>query len=199
MFNFCLQNLLLEASAHFEFPISRLIFIYRYRDDTVKALEKKFKKNGLFLDTIPSNLESQVCEHCVIVIDDMEDLLNTKEMAAMTLRFANFIVHHSKIIFGLVFQSYNLFYASSRLHSLLYQATLLICFRSVTSFGMLKRVLNSYNVKLKDPKQKLYDLFTSYVNSRHKYLIINVSPALDCPLVYTGVLYNDNDPFITFN
>ena len=50
--------------------------------------EKKFKKNGLFLDTIPSNLESQVCEHCVIVIDDMEDLLNTKEMAAMTLRFA---------------------------------------------------------------------------------------------------------------
>ena len=188
----------MEASAQFECPVRRLIFIYRYRDETVKALEKQFQKNGIFLDTIPTDLESQVCEHSVIFIDDMEDLLNKKEMAAMALRFANYIVHHSKIVFGLVFQSYNLFYASSKLHPILYQATMIICFRSVTSFGMLKRVLNSYNVPLRSG-EKLFDLFCKYVNSRHKYLIVNISPKLDIPLVYTGILYNEKDPFIIFD
>ena len=188
----------MEASVQFEFPVKRLIYIYRYRDDTVKALEKKLKKNGVFLDTIPKDLESQVCEHCVIFIDDMEDLLNQKEMSAMALRFANYIVHHSKIVFGLVFQSYNLFYASSKLHPILYQASIIICFRSVTSFGMLKRVLNSYNVPLRSG-EKLFDLFCKYVNSRHKYLIVNISPKLDTPLVYSGILYNENDPFIIFD
>ena len=188
--------MLLEAPAQIEEPISRLIYIYRFRDSNVKALEQKFVKNGTFLDSIPSDLESLVCENCMIVIDDHEDLLNSKENAAMIIRFANYIVHHKKIILCLVFQSYNLFYASSKLHSILFQCTVIVLFRSSNLFSMLKRVLNSYNVSLKSGT--LYEIFKSYVSSRHKYLVINVSPKLDNALVYSSILYNDAEPFIIF-
>ena len=148
---FCLffffQNLLLEAPAHFEEKISQLICISRYRDENIKILEKKFSKNFDYYDRIPLDLESRAVPHCLILIDDFEqELTSDRELLKMTYSFAAYVTHHLPCTLIMVCQSYSMFYASSKLHQALFQATMLILFKSHSSMNILKRVLNSFNI-----------------------------------------------------
>ena len=189
----------MEAPAHFEIPITRLIVISKYRDDNVKLLEEKYGKKGIFLTAIPLDLESLLCKGTYVLIDDMEDVLsNDKDVQKMILKAAFFWIHHIGIFMNIVYQSYNLFYASSKLHQIVYQANALILFRTSNLFGMVKKVLNSYNVNLKSG-DSLYSTFKDYCSGKkNRYIIILVHPKLDSPVVASSILYDDPDPYIVF-
>ena len=167
----------------------------------MKILKKKLKKIGLFFDSLPEidELENILIDNqCILIIDDYEDILTTREKAGFVTKLANFLVHHRGYIVFIILQSYQIFYARHRLNSVLYQATSLILFRSINNFSMLKRFLNSYDVQFKSG-EKLYNIFKKFVNAKYKYLILNVSPHLNCPLVYSNVLFCDPNPLILFN
>jgi len=187
----------MESSAHIEPKISQLIYIYRHEDKNVKALKKKFSKNGLFLDKIPLNLESMVTKNCIVCFDDWEDMLQKKEYLSMLIRFSSFLIHHVPCLLIVTVQSYQMFYAKSPLHPILFQCTSLVLFRSVHNFSQLRRILNSFDIPLKSGST-LYEIFKKFVDSRYKYIIVNISPCLDCPLVYSQIIYSDPRPFILF-
>ena len=193
-----MQNLLLEAPAHFEEKISQLICISRYRDENIKILEKKFSKNFDYYDRIPLDLESRAVPHCLILIDDFEqELTSDRELLKMTYSFAAYVTHHLPCTLIMVCQSYSMFYASSKLHQALFQATMLILFKSHSSMNILKRVLNSFNVKIRNG-DTLFQVFKEYCSGSHRYIVLNLHPSLDSVQVYSNILYNCKESFIMF-
>ena len=190
--------MLLEAPAHFEKKISQLILISRYRDDNVLILEKAFPKNSIYYDHIPMDLESKALPNSMILCDDFEDeLTSNREVIKMIMRFASYVTHHLPCSLWLVAQSYSMFYASSKMHQALFQATMLILFKSHSSMNILKRVLNSFNVKIKSG-DTLFQVFKDYCSGSHRYLVINLHPSLDSAQVYSNILYNCKESFIMF-
>ena len=195
---FFFQNLLLESPAHFEEKISQLICISRYRDENVQILEKKFSKKFEYFDSIPMDLESKALPHSVILIDDYEqELTSDRDVIKMILRFGSHVTHHLPCSLFVICQGYSIFYASSKIHQALYQATMLILFKSHSSMNILKRVLNGFNVKIKSG-DTLFQVFKDYCSGSHRYIVINLHPSLDSALVYSNILYNCKESFIMF-
>ena len=196
--NFFFQNLLLEAPAHFEKKISQLIIISRYRDENVTILEKKFPKNSIYYDHIPMDLDRVAVPNSLILLDDFEDeVTSNRDVIKMILRFGSYVTHHLPCTLVVIAQSYSMFYASSRIHQALFQATMLILFKSHSSMNILKRVLNSFNVKIKSG-DTLFQIFKDYCSGSHRYLVINLHPSLDSAQVYSNILYNCKESFIMF-
>ena len=179
-----------------------MIYIYRYKDEAVKSLEKAFKKNGLFYDSIPDDIISLAVPNAVFVFDDCEQLLMSKKYAPLIIHFSSILIHHLKVTCLIVLQSFELFYARCRIHSILPQCSVLILFRNMTIPHVVRRVLNDLNVELSKEGEKgyenLFDLFKSEVNERFKYIIINMSQNLPKSMVYKGVIYQDDDMFVLF-
>ena len=117
---------MLEAPLHFEVPITRLIVISRYKDDNIKLLEEKYGKKGVFLQTIPLDLESYLIPGAYCLVDDFEDVLTSdKDVIKMMLRASFFWVHHHKIFLNLVFQVFiqkQLFFVSLCVYIIMYCA-----------------------------------------------------------------------------
>ena len=108
------------------------------------------------------------------------------------------LCHPSPTLFVIIIaQSYSMFYASSKIHQALFQATMLILFKSHSSMNILKRVLNSFNVKIKSG-DSLFQVFKDYCSGSHRYLVINLHPSLDTAQVYSNILYNCKESFIMF-
>ena len=190
--------MLLEAPAHFEKKISQLIIISRYRDENVTILEKKFSKNSIYYDHIPMDLDRVAVPHSLILLDDFEDeVTSNRDVIKMILRFGSYVTHHLPCTLVVIAQSYSMFYASSRIHQALFQATMLILFKSHSSMNILKRVLNSFNVKIKSG-DTLFQIFKDYCSGSHRYLVINLHPSLDSAQVYSNILYNCKESFIMF-
>ena len=190
--------MLLESPAHFEKKISHLIVISRYRDENVTVLEKKFSKNWSYYDHIPMDLERIATRDCFILCDDFEDeVTSNRDVIKMILRFGSYVTHHLPCSLLIIAQSYSMFYASSKIHQALFQATMLILFKSHSSMNILKRVLNSFNVKIKSG-DSLFQVFKDYCSGSHRYLVINLHPSLDTAQVYSNILYNCKESFIMF-
>ena len=117
---------MLEAPLHFEVPITRLIVISRYKDDNIKLLEEKYGKKGVFLQTIPLDLESYLIPGAYCLVDDFEDVLTSdKDVIKMMLRASFFWVHHHQIFLNLVFQVFiqkQLFFVSLCVYIIMYCA-----------------------------------------------------------------------------
>ena len=190
---------MLEAPLHLETPITRLIVVSRYKDDNIKLLEKKYGKIAIFFEKIPLDLESYLCRGAYVLIDDMEtELTSDKDIIKMILKFSFYFVHHYGLYCNIILQSMNIFYASSKLHQIVYQANALILFRSANLFSMVKKVLNSFNLKLKSG-DSLFDTFKEYCSGKkNRYIIILVHPKLEKPVVASSILYDDPDPYILF-
>ena len=190
--------MLLESSAHFEKKISHLIVISRYREENVQILEKIFSRNWSYYDHIPMDLERIATPHCFILCDDFEDeVTSNRDVIKMILRFGSYVTHHLPCTLLIIAQSYSMFYASSKIHQALFQATMLILFKSHSSMNILKRVLNSFNVKIKSG-DSLFQVFKDYCSGSHRYLVINLHPSLDSAQVYSNILYNCKESFIMF-
>ena len=135
--------------SQFDFRIRSLIYIFKFEDKSVKLLKKKFSRPAEFLPEFPLNLESKLTENTVVVVDDYEDLMSeSKDHAKLIINLCNYTIHHKSVCCILLLQSYQIFYAKHRLHSVLHSCSSLILFRARNSFSMLKRFLNGYNVNL---------------------------------------------------
>ena len=63
----------------------------------------------------------------------------------------------------------------------------------------LKRFLNAFNATLKQ-NSDLFSVFKSYVlESPYNYILINLSPDLAKPEVYSQVLMSDSRPLLIFH
>ena len=189
----------MEANYHFETPITRLIVVSRFKDDNIKMLEKKYGKISIFFEKIPLDLESYLIPGACLFIDDMEtELTSDKDVIKVILKCAFYYVHHYRIYCNIIFQSMNIFYASSKLHQLVHQANALILFRSANLFSMVEKVLNSFNLKLKSG-ETLFETFKEYcAGKKNRYIIILVHPKLEKPVVASSILYSDIEPYIVF-
>ena len=175
--------------------------ILREEDDNIKELKKNFPKNASFITTIPQSLcEDLLPGKSVCIIDDHEETLATDKTMLSILKYASSVgIHHKKLIFLVALQTYGCFYKRHVLNSVLYNATSLILFRSVSTFTTLKRWLNSYEIKLK-ANQTLYDVFKTFVQGeRYAYLVIDISPCLKNARAYSQILYCDQRPMLIFN
>ena len=166
-------------------------------------MEKAFKKNSTFLDYIPDNITEYLIENCVVVFDDQQDLLCSKKYAPMIISMASYLIHHKNISCICVFQTFELFYAKNRLHSILHQCNILILFKNMSTPNVLRRIINNFNVQFSKNGEKtddtVFDLYKRHVNSRFKYLVINLSNNLDRPLLYSGFLYGSDENYVVFN
>ena len=144
------------------------------------------------------DLERIATPHCFILCDDFEDeVTSNRDVIKMILRFGSYVTHHLPCTLLIIAQSYSMFYASSKIHQALFQATMLILFKSHSSMNILKRVLNSFNVKIKSG-DSLFQVFKDYCSGSHRYLVINLHPSLDSAQVYSNILYNCKESFIMF-
>ena len=85
------------------------------------------------------------------------------------------------------------------MNEILAQSTCLILFRSISNFSSLKRWLKSYEIPLKS-SQDLFQVFRSVtLTEPHAYLIIDISPHLKHPRVFTHILMNDPRPLLIFS
>lgn len=196
-----IKNLLLEREVHFKETINQLIYIYREEDENIQVLKKHFKKNGTFLTNIPEDLEEiLIPAKSICVIDDNEQNLTADKSKLKILKYLGDVgVHHKKLIVFVLLQTFGCFYKRHVLNSILYQATSLILFRSVSNFSSLKRWLNSYEITLKG-NQTLYEVFKNFVQKeRYAYLILNIAPSLETPKVYNQILLCDSRPMLIFH
>ena len=54
-----MKNVLLEHRIHFGGDrIDQLVYVYKEEDSNIQELKKQFAKNGLFLTSIPDDLET---------------------------------------------------------------------------------------------------------------------------------------------
>ena len=195
-----LTNLLLENEHHFDSKVKQLVYVYQEMDNNIKKLQSKFKKNGLFLNELPCDVESLLIpNHSVLVMDDLELQLRHKEKREVLLRLSMVTAHHRGIHVFFCFQSYGIFYKKSPLNKVLYQATSLVLFRSINTFGSLKRFLNGYDIKLKRGST-LYDIFKNYVQyEQYNYLLVNLSPSLPRAEVFSQILNCESRPLLIFH
>ena len=195
------QSVLMESQHQFRSKIKQLIYVYQADDDNIKKLQKKFGKNGMFLKSIPGNLDELLIEsHSVLVLDDMELILEkNKEIRDQVMKLALITCHHKKTHVFISMQSYNVFYKKSPLNSLLFQSTSLVLFRSINTVGSLKRFLNAFDFKLKN-NCTLWDIFKTYVQEKkYNYLVMNMAPCLDQAQIYSQILFCDSRPLIIFH
>lgn len=194
-----LAEVLIEHSIHFERKCKQLIYVSKYDTATVKKLKKHFK-SGLFLDEIPSNLEDMVePSKSVIVFDDCQNDLRSKENIKMMKRLTTIKLHHMDLMLFVTFQDYEIFYRRHDLNFLLFQTSCIVLFRSLNNFCSLKRFLNSYEIKLKGG-ETLYELFKKFVQGEpYSYIIVNLSTRLKFPQVYSQILFSDDRPLLIFH
>ena len=191
--------MLLEHEVHFNFRLSKVLYIHRYAtDNNVKMLKEKLDVPCEFLDYFPTDLDNYAIDNCVICLDDYDDVLHLKAYAKIVTKFANYINHHVGTCLFLITQSQSIFYAKHPLNAVISQCTGLILFRSMTNMNILKKILNSFDVKLLSENETLYNIFRKYVNSCYKYLWVNLTSTLPSALVYSNVLFCDKNPLIMF-
>ena len=196
-----LCEILHEKEYQFEYDIEQLVYIYTIEDDNIRKLKKKFSKNGLFLKEIPENLpELLIPKKSVLCIDDKEEeIVGNKRTTKLVNTLCKVWVHHCSLICFLLFQSFDMFYKRNPLNPILQQSTRLILFKSVSNFASLKRWLNGYSIKLK-ANQTLFDCFNDLTTGdKYAYLILDLSPNLNSPHVYSNILYADPRPLLVFH
>ena len=197
-----LKGLLQEYKSQFKSKkIKQIVYIHQSLGKDLKELQSKLKKKLVLLPDIPSDLEEICLDHSVIVFDDVELLIQKqKEKKDLLMRWSHELCHHRSWHVFLALQSYNIFYKRSVLNPLLTQATGLVIFRSQHMLPSLKRFLNAFNVKLKQKDTDLFTVFKSYVlDAPYNYLVVNLSPALAKPEVYSQVLMSDSRPLLIFH
>ena len=194
-----LTQAIIEHKAHWKQKIKRLIYIYK-EDDANSAKLKKHFKNGIFLKSIPDDLEDMVEPSCTLVVfDDFQIDLSSKRNVKMLKKWGTIKLHHDDFCCAITLQNYDVFYKRNELNFLLYQTSSLVLFRSLNNFCALKRFLNAYEIRLKE-NDTLYDVFKKFVQSKpYSHLIINLSPKLKSPQVYSQVLFNDDRPLLIFH
>ena len=194
-----MKNALLEHKEHFKQKLKRLIYIYKEDDENSNALQKKFK-NGIFLKRIPENLDELIEPNgTIIVFDDFQIELCEKTNVKMLKKWGTIKLHHSNFSCLITLQSYDVFYKRNELNFLLYQTSSMVLFRSLNNFCALKRFLNAYEIKLKG-NATLYEVFKSFVQSKpYSHIIVNLSPKLKSPQVYSQILSCDDRPLLIFH
>ena len=189
----------MEHSEHFGQKMKRLIYIYKEDDENSKALKKKFK-NGIFLKNIPDDIEEMIEPGKTIVcIDDFQMDLCEKRHVKMLKRWGTVSLHHWNFSLIITLQSYDVFYKRNELNFLLYQTKSIILFRSLNNFCALKRFLNAYEIRLQG-NATLYEVFKTFVQSKpYSHIIVNLSPKLKSPQVYSQILLCDDRPLLLFH
>ena len=85
------------------------------------------------------------------------------------------------------------------MNTILQQTTRIFIFKSISNFASLKRWLNGYSIKLKS-NQSLFECFQDVISGdKYAYLVLDLSPNLDKPHVYSQILYADPRPLLVFH
>ena len=194
-----LKNAILEHKQHFKQKMKVLIYIYKEDDENSRELQKKFK-NGIFLKSIPENIEEMIEPNSTIIcIDDFQLDLGEKHHIKMLKKWGNVRLHHWNFTCLITLQTYDVFYKRNELNFLLYQTSSIVLFRSLNNFCALKRFLNAYEIKLKG-NATLYEVFKTFVQSKpYSHIIVNLSPKLKSPQVYSQILLCDDRPLLLFH
>lgn len=208
-----LRNLILENECHFEKEIKQLVFIHQQdnpeNDTNISLISKKFKKNAVITKTlIPDVHKTLIPNQSLIVFDDCELMLKQKKHREILDNLAFIYAHNNKITVIISFQTYGLFYKSSPLNHLVYQATNFVLFGS-NNVGnrSLGPMLNAFEVQIKDGKL-LYDLFIEYVLQRgvdpkkrvkYRYLLVHLHPDLPSSEVWSNILDCDSNPLLGYH
>ena len=195
-----LRQMLMEKE-QFENSIDQLVYIYTVDDENIEKLKKKFGKRGLFLKEIPDNLhEMMIPKKSVLCIDDKEhEIISDKKKLSLIHSLASVFIHHNSLICFLCLQTYDCFYKRSKINFCLQNCSHLILFKSVSNFTSLKRWLNGYAIKLK-ANQTLFDCFQErIIGDKYAYLVLDLSPSLKSPHVYSNILLADPRPLLVFH
>ena len=196
-----LCQILLEKEHQFEYPIEQLVYIYTIEDDNIRKLKKKFAKNGCFLKEFPNNLREILIpkKSCLVIDDKEEEIMGDREKTKTITTLAKIWVHHCSLICFMLFQSFDIFYKRNPMNSVLQQCNRLFLFKSISNFSSLKRWLNGYSIKLK-ANQTLFDCFKDVISGdKYAYLVLDLSPKLDSPHVYSNILFADPRPMLVFH
>ena len=157
-------------------------------------------KKSFFLSCIARLRKIFFCFRSIAVIDDSEeDIVNSKSKCKMLKELSSVGVHHKKLTIFLLLQTFDCFYRRNVLNPILYQATHLILFRSISNFSSLKRWLNSYHIPLHS-NETLHEIYQNYVQGqRWAYLLLDLSPSLPHPRAYSQILICDSRPMLLFS